>query len=77
MTLAGDPDSQTRPFARRDRRPGWLGQNRALVEAATFSPKLADLTMTASSIESRRDAQHAQLRARRHLIYGPKEGDSR
>jgi Ni2+-binding GTPase involved in maturation of urease and hydrogenase len=31
----------------------------ALVEAATFSPELADLTMTAPSIESRRDAQHA------------------
>ena len=27
--------------------------------AATFSPELADLTMTAPSIESRRDAQHA------------------
>jgi hypothetical protein len=48
------------------------------VPAATFSPELADLTITAPSIESWRDAQHAPLRAaRRHLIYGPKEGDSR
>jgi urease accessory protein len=46
--------------------------------AATFSPELADLTITAPSIESWRDAQHAPLRAaRRRLIYGPKEGDSR
>jgi urease accessory protein len=46
--------------------------------AATFSPELPDLTITAPSIESWRDAQHAPLRAaRRRLIYGPKEGDSR
>src|SRR4029077_19962051 len=45
--------------------------------AATFSPGLAALTITAPSIKSWRDAQHAPLRAaRRRLIYGPKEGDS-
>jgi hypothetical protein len=39
------------------------------VPAATFSPELADLTITAPSMESWRDAQHAPLRAaRRHLI---------
>jgi hypothetical protein len=39
------------------------------VPAATFSPELADLTITAPSIESWREAQHAPLRAaRRHLI---------
>jgi Ni2+-binding GTPase involved in maturation of urease and hydrogenase len=46
--------------------------------AATFSPELAVLTITAPSIESWRDARHAPLRAaRRRLIYGPKEGDAR
>jgi hypothetical protein len=46
-----------RATRRRERPRG--RENRALVEAATFSPELADLTMTAPSIESRRDAQHA------------------
>jgi uncharacterized protein YccT (UPF0319 family) len=45
---------------------------------ATFSSELADRTIAAPSIESWRNAQHAALRAtRRHLIDGPKEGDSR
>jgi hypothetical protein len=39
------------------------------VPATTFSPELADLTITAPSIESWRDAEHAPLRAARwHLI---------
>jgi len=39
------------------------------VPAATSSPELAGLTITAPSIESWRGAQHAPLRAaRRHLI---------
>ena len=37
-----------------------------------------DLTITAPSIESWRDARHASLRAAHpRLIYGQKEGDSR
>jgi hypothetical protein len=57
MTLAGDPDSQTPPLRVGIGGPVGSGKT-ALVEAATFSPELADLTMTAPSIESRRDAQH-------------------
>ena len=46
MTLAGDPDSQTRPLRVGIGGPVGSGKT-ALVEAATFSPELADLTMTA------------------------------
>ena len=68
---------QTRPLGVGIGGPVGSGKT-ALVEAATFSPELADLTIIAPSIKSWRDAQHAPLRAaRRRLIYGPKEGDSR
>ena len=49
---SGDP---ARPGVENDREV----EKTALVKAATFSPELADLTMTAPSIESWRDAQHA------------------
>jgi hypothetical protein len=39
--------------------------------------ELTDLTITAPSIESWRDAQHAPLRTPRDLIHGPKEGEAR
>jgi hypothetical protein len=80
MTLAGDPDLA----AIEDMNRKFLNAELNLIEsggdnlAGNFSPELADLTITAPSIESWRDAQHAPLRAvRRHLMYGPKEGDWR
>ena len=51
----GPSDDPARPGVENDREV----EKTALVKAATFSPELADLTMTAPSIESWRDAQHA------------------
>ena len=80
MTLAGDPDLA----AVNEMNRKFLNAELCFIKsggdnlAVTFSPELAELTITAPSIESWRDAQHAPLRAaRRHLIYGPKEGDSK